>query len=268
MKTTEAILETNKKQKEFYNNIKQNFLTKLWANFRNGVLNKIRKSLGIQDQAYQLHKLWFGDLSDKKVLDLGCFTGNYWSFYLAENSKEYIGIDLSDVAIDKFKQRLGEIPSARAEAVDFLSCDFKENNFDLIYAYGVLHHFENSTILIDRLNSKLNEDGIIISYDPLSTSWVSRFIRMVYRPFQTDADWEWPFSKKTFYKYKDTFDIIERRGVLGKAKWVVLLDILPISKDKKNRIGQNWHNHDWNKSKSSDSVLFTCMHITMLMKKK
>jgi len=45
MKTTEEILETNKKQKEFYNNVKQNYFTKLWARFRNGILNKIRKNI-------------------------------------------------------------------------------------------------------------------------------------------------------------------------------------------------------------------------------
>ena len=106
MKTTEAILETNKKQKEFYNNIKQNFSTKIWAKFRNGLLNRIRKNIGIKDQAYLLHKEWFGDLSNKKVLDLGCYSGNYWSMYLAEHAKEYLGIDLSDVAILKLKEKI------------------------------------------------------------------------------------------------------------------------------------------------------------------
>ena len=87
MKTTEEILETNKKQAAFYNNVKQNYFTKLWARFRNGILNKIRKNIGVHDQAYNLHKEWFGDLSTKKVLDLGCFAGNYLSLYLAEHSK-------------------------------------------------------------------------------------------------------------------------------------------------------------------------------------
>jgi 2-polyprenyl-3-methyl-5-hydroxy-6-metoxy-1,4-benzoquinol methylase len=183
MKTTEAILETNKKQKEFYNNIKQNFFTKLWAKYRNGVLNRIRKNIGVHNQAYDLHKIWFGDLSNKKVLDLGCFAGNFWSIYLAENSKEYLGIDLSNLAIDKLNERLKNIPNAKAEAVDFLSSDFKEEGFDLIYAYGVLHHFESTPILIAKLNEKLARNGTIISYDPLETSLPIKCIRTIYRPF-------------------------------------------------------------------------------------
>lgn len=269
MKTTAAILETNKKQKEFYNNnSKPSFFTKIWAKFRNGLLNKIRKDVGIQDQAYLLHKKWFGDLSNKKVLDLGCHSGNYWSIYLAENAKEYLGIDLSEVAIAKLKQRVEPFSNAKAEAIDFLSADFKEKDYDLIYAYGVLHHFENTTVLIDKLNEKLAPKGEIISYDPLETSWPIKIIRTLYRPFQSDAAWEWPFTKKTFYQYQKAFTIKERRGLLGKSKWVVVLNVLPISDEKKRQIGQKKHNQDWIESSTSDCAMFCCMHLTMLMQKK
>lgn len=268
MKTTESILETNIKQAEFYNSKKKNLVTYIWSRFRNGILNKVRKNSGVQDQAYLLHKEWFGDLSTKKVLDLGCFSGNYWSMYLAENSKEYLGIDLSSVAIAKLNERLVNYPMAKAKTIDFLSDDFVEKDYDLIYAYGVLHHFENTKIVIDKLNEKLAFNGQIISYDPLETSLPIKIIRTLYRPFQSDAAWEWPFTKKTFYQFQDAFTIIERRGLLGKSKWMALISILPISDEKKNKLGNKWHKEDWYNSKNSDSVLFSCMHLTMLMEKK
>jgi 2-polyprenyl-3-methyl-5-hydroxy-6-metoxy-1,4-benzoquinol methylase len=268
MKTTEAIIATNIKQKEFYNNFKQNFFTKIWAKLRNGLLNKIRKNIGIQDQVYLLHKEWFGDLSNKKVLDLGCYLGNHWSLYLAEHSKEYLGIDLSDVAIAKLNERLKSFPNAKAEAIDFLSADFTEKDYDLIYAYGVLHHFENTDIVIAKLNEKLAREGEIISYDPLETSLPIKIIRTLYRPFQSDAAWEWPFTKKIFYEYQKAFVIKERRGLLGKSKWVAFLQMLPISDRKKKMIGKKWHKHDWDKSFVSDREMFSCMHLTMLMKKR
>ncbi len=270
MKGTEDILAVNKKQKEFYNNAhaKQNVFTRLWASLRNGVLGSIRKKINIKDQIYILHKEWFGDLSNKKVLDLGCHRGNYWSVYLAENSKQYLGIDLSDVAIKGLNERLQPLPNAKAEAIDFLSADFNEKEYDLIYAYSVLHHFENTTILINRLNEKLAVNGTIISYDPLETSLPIKILRTIYRPFQSDAAWEWPFTKKTFYQFQNAFTIIDRRGILGKSKWVALINILPISEKSKNIIGQRWHNKDWEKSRLSDKALFNCMHLTMLMKKK
>lgn len=268
MKTTQEILETNKRQKEFYNNVKQNFATKLWANFRNGTLNKIRKTLGVSSQAYDTHREWFGDLSQKKVLDLGCYAGNSLSLYLAQNAKQYVGIDLSDVAIAKLNDRLKPFPNAKAISVDFLSDDFTEREFDLVYAYGVLHHFPNLDILMARLNEVMANEATLISYDPLETSLPIKIVRALYRPFQSDADWEWPFTKKTVQKIRKSFNVLETRGILGKSKWMLLINFLPISEEKKNQIGKKWHQEDWDKSAVSDSTLFSCMHVTMFMKKK
>lgn len=268
MKTKEQILETNIKQKEFYNTKKKNIATKIWSSVREKTLKKIRKNIGILDQSYDLHKKWFGDLSNKKVLDLGCYAGNNLSMYLAENSKQYIGLDLSDVAIEKLNNRLINIPSAKALAQDFLSDEFNEKDFDIIYAYGVLHHFPSVDVLISKLNEKLATNGIIVSYDPLETSLPIKIIRMIYRPFQSDAAWEWPFTKNTFFKYQEAFNIEERRGLLGKSKWFFLLSFLPMSEEKRIEIGKKWHKDDWEKSATSTSRLFSCMHLTMLMQKK
>ena len=268
MKTQEEIIQTNIRQKEFYNTKKKNFATKIWSSLREKTLKKIRKNIGILDQSYDLHKVWFGDLSNKKVLDLGCFAGNSLSLLLAQNAKEYIGIDLSDVAIAKLNAKLEHIPTAKALAVDFLTDDFGEKDFDLIYAYGVLHHFPNVDILISKLNEKLAPNGEIISYDPLETSVPIKIIRTIYRPFQTDADWEWPFTKKTYFQFQNAFNIVERRGLLGKTKWFFLVNFIPMSEEKRMKIGKQWHIDDWENSKTSDSALFACMHVTMLMKRK
>ena len=268
MKTQEEIIEINKKQKEFYNHKKKNLPTRIWSFVREKTLKKIRKDIGVLNQSYDLHKVWFGDVSNKKVLDLGCFAGNYWSLYLAEHSKQYIGLDLSDLAIEKLNKRIEKFPNAKAVAADFLSDDFAEKDFDIIYAYGVLHHFQNPDVLIAKLNEKLAPNGTIISYDPLETSLPIKFIRVLYRPFQSDKDWEWPFSRKTYYKFHNTFNVIERHGVLGQAKWYFLINLLPISDEKKQAIGKKWHKKDWDLSATSDSHLFKCMQLTMLMQKK
>ncbi|MGM1056412.1 MAG: class I SAM-dependent methyltransferase [Bacteroidota bacterium] len=263
-KETEDI---NKRQKQFYETKTKNFPTKVWSYFRNGILNKIRKDIGVERQMYELHKEWFGDLSQKKVLDLGCYEGNSLSMHLALNSKEYIAIDLSEIGIAHLSNRLKDIPQAKAFAIDFLSEEFTEKDFDLIYAYGVLHHFKDVELLIKRLNEKLNTNGTIISNDPLQTSLPIKTIRTLYRPFQSDKDWEWPFSKKVYYQFENAFKIKERRAMLGKAKWFFIVNFLPLSADKKTEIVKKWHREDWEKSKVSDSHMFRCMHLTMLMQK-
>ena len=258
----------NQRQQEFYDRKQKNLPTRIWSYFRNGVLNRVKKGVGVEQDIYDLHRSWFGDLAGKKVLDLGCYAGNSLSFFLAQNSKSYLGIDLSPKGIENLEKRLQNIPGARAEVMDFLSDDFQETEFDLIYAYGVLHHFRNVDELILKLNEKLKPGGIIISHDPLQTSLPIKTIRTIYRPFQSDKDWEWPFSRRTYYKFEEAFEIKERKGVLGKTKWMTLLNILPISEEKKLRKTTKWHREDWERSAVDDDYMFSCMHLSMLMQKK
>lgn len=262
------INEVNQKQKEFYENKNKNSITKIWSYFRNGLLNRIRQNIGVQDEIYQLHKNWLGDLSNKKVLDLGCYEGNSLSYYLASNSAKYIGVDLSEKGIDILNQKFKTLPNAHGISADFLSPEFNEENFDVIYAYGVLHHFQNTKEIIEKLEEKLNPEGKIISYDPLQTSLPIKLIRTIYRPFQSDRDWEWPFTRKVFYQYKQSFNIIERRAILGKTKWFFLVNLLPLSNSYKNSKAKKMHTEDWEKSSKSDKYMFKCMHLTMLMEKR
>ena len=260
--------ELNKRQQEFYDNKKKNLPTRVWSYFRNGLLNRTRKGLGIENDIYDLHRSWFGDLSKKKVLDLGCYAGNNLSIYLAQNSAEYLGIDLSPKGINILAGRLSKINGARAEVMDFLSEEFKEKDFDLIYAYGVLHHFKDVDELILKLREKIKRNGSIISHDPLRTSLPIKTIRTIYRPFQSDRDWEWPFSRETYYKFEKAFDIKERRGVLGKTKWLPFLNMLPGPSDKKLKKANSWHQQDWKRSAVDDQYMFSCMHLSMLMQQK
>lgn len=260
--------EVNKRQKEFYQSFEKNFATRIWYSLRNGILTNFRKSVGIEKIVVQQHFDWMGSVNGKKVLDLGCFKGNSLSIYLAQNASEYIGIDLSETAIDHLNRRIKDIPTAKAYAVDFLSEEFKENNFDLIYAYGVLHHFKDVDELIEKLNEKLAPKGKIISYDPTATSKPVWFLRALYRPFQSDKDWEWPFTEKTITKLEKAFRVIDRRGTLGKSKWFFLLNFLPISEKRKITKGEKWHKEDWEKSRESKERFLQCMQVSYYLEKK
>lgn len=267
----EKTIELNKKQKEFYNSSKQskkNIASKIWSYLRNGTLSDFRRKYDLKDRVYKEHKIWLGDLSSKKVLDLGCLRGNALSLYMAKNSKEYLGIDLSDIAISDLNEKIDnkKCANAKAVAIDFLSPEFKEDNFDVIYAYGVLHHFEDFDMLVSKMIEKLSTNGIVISYDPLETSLPIKLLRALYRPFQSDKDWEWPFKKSTLKKIDKNFVIEEKRGILGKSKYGIFFNILPLNKNYKERKIKNLINHDWNISKLKE--IHKCMHVTMLFRKK
>jgi 2-polyprenyl-3-methyl-5-hydroxy-6-metoxy-1,4-benzoquinol methylase len=268
LKSKEEILEINQRQKAFYNYKKKNLISRLWSHLREGGLKQLRRDLGILNQCYALHKDWLGNLSDKKVLDLGCYEGNSLSVYLAENSKNYIGIDLSETGIDVLQKKIKHISKARAMAVDFLSDDFTEDEFDIIYAYGVLHHFENVPILVKTLNQKLAKHGKIIGYDPMKTSFPIWLARTLYRPFQSDASWEFPFGRKTLSIFEENFNILEARGVLGWSKYYLLLSWWPWQKESLKKLATKAHNYDWQKSSKNKSHLYRCMQLNLLLEKK
>lgn len=248
--------------------MKPNLFSRLWRGFRNGPLNGFQKQYALRQRMYDLHKEWMGDLSDKKVLDLGCLRGNTLSLYMAEHAREYVGIDLSDVAIAELNKKLEPLnkPSARALAVDFLSDEFTDGDFDIIYAFGVLHHFQNFEVLLQRLTEKLKPGGEVISFDPLETSVPVQGLRKLYRPFQQDKDWEWPFNKKTFPHIEQYFDIRELRGVLGKTKYGLLLHLLPLNKAFKKRVIEKQIASDW-RPQSYTEVL-NCMQVTMRLSRR
>lgn len=267
-----AMLLTNQKQKEFYNENnnkkRKNLPSRIWSGIRSGLLADYRRNFNISEKVYNQHKIWLGDLSNKKILDLGCLRGNALSIYMAKNAKEYIGIDLSDVAINELQLKIekADCKNAKAVAVDFLSSEFSCENFDVIYAYGVLHHFENFDVLIDKLKEKLSSNGVIISYDPLQTSLPIKIIRAIYRPFQSDKDWEWPFDKKVVDKLYNNFKVMDVKGILGKSKYGILLSFLPLNRGYKNKKIQVMIDKDWSISSKED--IYPCMHLTMFLQKK
>jgi 2-polyprenyl-3-methyl-5-hydroxy-6-metoxy-1,4-benzoquinol methylase len=272
MKSKEELIQLNKEQKAFYNNeeayVKPNLFSRMWRGFRNGPLNGFQKTYALRQRMYDLHKVWMGDLSDQKVLDLGCLRGNSLSLYMAEHAKEYIGIDLSDVAIADLQKKLDALdkPAAKALAVDFLSDDFEDGEFDLIYAFGVLHHFQNFDVLMQRLVEKLKPNGMVISFDPIETSAPVQVLRKLYRPFQQDKDWEWPFNKDTFPMIEGYFEIRELRGVLGRSKYGLLLHLLPLPDAYKKRKIAAQIQSDW-RPQSPREVL-NCMQVTMRLVKR
>lgn len=265
----ETTLEVNQKQREFYNNPEgqKNIFTRAWSFARNRLLSDFRNETGIKERVYEEHRNWLGDLTGKKVLDLGCLRGNALSIYMAQRCASYTGIDLSEPAIAKLNRKLqkNNCTNARAIAVDFYSDEFQETGFDIIYAYGVIHHFPDLGQLFQRMDEVLKPAGRIISYDPLQTSFPVKVMRNLYRPFQNDKDWEWPFDKNSLKKIEEHYQIESMHGILGKSKWAVPLNYLPVP--GKDKIIRKMIDYDWSINQPDDRIL-SCMHVTMCLKKK
>jgi hypothetical protein len=59
--------------------------TNVWWGLRERIC-ALEAQIGVYDDLAQLHRDWLGDLHHADVLDLGCFSGNELSLYLAQNA--------------------------------------------------------------------------------------------------------------------------------------------------------------------------------------
>ena len=85
---------------------------------------------------------WLGGICDRfgrdiDILDLGCGTGRY--FHALRHVRRLVGIDVAQPMLDEARHPVGS-PALRAELVhgDFLTHEFGDRQFDLVYSVGVL----------------------------------------------------------------------------------------------------------------------------------
>jgi 2-polyprenyl-3-methyl-5-hydroxy-6-metoxy-1,4-benzoquinol methylase len=265
-----VMLETNVMQTAYYDETDGGLTsevngtaTNLWRKLRQRAFLAI--SGKARGQVYEIHKSWMGDLKGKKVLELGVGHGCKLTSYLAAQSGEYHALDLSQHEIDLLKKRLPKTKPVHVHVVDFLSDDFMDEEFDLIYAHSVLHHFKHSDVALERVHQKLAPGGQVISYDPLQVWIPIRLLRLAYRPFQTDAAWEFPFSRATCNQIEDTFEVQDRFGVFNKAKWALLLGML--NPRWGQAFGDRWFRQDLSDRKRS-ATMMKSLHISFLMQKR
>jgi hypothetical protein len=92
-----------------------------------------------------------------------------------------------------------------------------------------------------------------------------KILRSIYRPFQDDKDWEWPFTKNVIQKINSNFKIEGNPRRFGRSKYGVLLNLLPLGNNYKSRVIAKMVEKDWNIQKIED--IYPCMHTTMLLRK-
>lgn len=267
----EELLKINIEQKKFYSakskNRKYNLAMNLWLIPRRKMYTVLKES-GINRSMYDIQQKLLGDFKDKKVLDFGCYSGNSISYKMAKTAKYYFGIDLSETAIKEFKNDLNKkgCKNAKVKAVDILSPDFKENDFDIVYAQGVLHHFKYIEIILEKLYEIIKPGGIIVTCDPLNTALTSRIARRIYHRYRIDKDWEWPFTNNTFSKISKYFDIVKVQGFMGCAKWSIPFAM--IQKEFGIRLAKNFHEYDLRTANKFGTELSRCLQLVMCLKRK
>jgi len=206
-------------------------ITNVWTRIRKNI-QSFDEQLGLDQHYTDLHRQWVSGHNTGWTVDLGCFDGNLLSLELAAAAEKYTGVDLSQEAIAMLQRKLDDAGHTHAEAVakDFFELGIPDGSVDLVYARTVLHHFEDPARIADEVFRILKPGGVCVSLDPLATAPENRLARAIYRPFQSDSAWEFPFSKTTLDLFEERFEIANIRGIRGLSKAGLLLSTLGASK--------------------------------------
>jgi len=117
------------------------------------------------------------------ILDVGCGEGILLDRMCACSYSRYVGIDVSETAINKaLKKKMEKCAFAKTSVQDFKS----EEKFDAIVLNEVLYYFENPMQILEHCKTFLKDNGILIvsMYCSEETSELWKKIESVYAPLE------------------------------------------------------------------------------------
>jgi SAM-dependent methyltransferase len=229
MKTVQEMARLNRKQAQFYDAVHEadvahgsggysenrsaNLLTRIWARLRRRQHEAVQAA-GVQERKLALHRQWLEEKKGGVFLELGCFSGSEFTFDLAERAGRYVGVELSDKAAQALRDKFAS--ASLTHKTEVIAGDFlllpTTTRFDLVYAHGVLHHFQGFEALFDKLAQLMRPGGLLVFTEPSAIHPLYCAIRAAYRPFQSDAAWEWPFTRATVASLERHFEPVEGFG--------------------------------------------------------
>ncbi len=188
-----GLTDINIREKEFHNNLQ--------SQTKGRFENIFYKSL------YNINEDFFSHLQKKasqsQILDFGCGTGLFVERTIKYKPKKIVGIDISEVSIDKAKKNAKKMLLDAEYYVD--NCEktrFESNTFDIVYGTGILHHLEFNKCL-DEIHRILKSDGSLIFIEPLGTNPIINLYRKL-TPKSRSKD-EHPLINKDFEYIQNKF---------------------------------------------------------------
>jgi SAM-dependent methyltransferase len=145
----------------------------------------------------------FGDVRGKRILDYGCGTAE-GGVYLAKLGANVVGIDVSPGMLEAARGLAkfhGVELETRAVTSDFIPAD--DNEFDLIYGNGVLHHV-NLNSAIPELARILRPAGKACFLEPLPYNPIINVYRRLAHEVRT-VD-EKPLTFSDIERFRSHFD--------------------------------------------------------------
>lgn len=131
----------------------------------------------------------FGDLKNKKILDLGCGMGDA-SIYFALKGAMVSSIDISPKMIGVVKEmavRNSVGKQIKAEVMVAENLKFKANSFDYVFGNGVLHHVVPN-LALKEVHRVLKKGGVAAFVEPLEHNPVINIYRNIAEKVRTPTE--------------------------------------------------------------------------------
>jgi ubiquinone/menaquinone biosynthesis C-methylase UbiE len=121
------------------------------------------------------------EVKGKAVLDSGCGTGIFSIIFAKNGAGQVTGIDISPGSLgtaDSLKNKFGLV-NARFEQQDMLHLPYPDASFDIVWAWGTVHHTTDPLAAIDGLIRVLKPGGSILLaiYKKTKVTWIHEAIR-------------------------------------------------------------------------------------------
>lgn len=113
------------------------------------------------------------DLKGKRVLDLGCGSGNNCAKAIELGASYVLGLDVSKNMID-LANEVNKDEKIKYEVMAMENLDELNDNFDVVISSLAFHYIEDYDKLLKDIYKLLNEDGLLIfsQEHPLSTGTI------------------------------------------------------------------------------------------------
>ena len=102
------------------------------------------------------------NLTGKKVLCIGCGTGEECLEMYKKGAKEIVGVDESFAMLDIAKSKYGYLQNITFICSNFLNLEQGFNSFDFIYSSLTLHYEPNLSQSINKIDTLLKNSGMIL----------------------------------------------------------------------------------------------------------
>jgi ubiquinone/menaquinone biosynthesis C-methylase UbiE len=137
------------------------------------------------------------EVRGKAVLDAGCGTGIFSAIFGRNGAGHVTGIDISPGSLRTAEtlKEMFHLENINFEVQDMLHLPYADQTFDIVWAWGTVHHTTDPLAAITELNRVLRPGGSILLaiYKRTRVTWIHEAIR---RTLIRTPKWSWTIIAK------------------------------------------------------------------------